>query len=362
MDRLGDDELASVLKWIHNSKDRNSFSFVCKQWCRVEGSNRSSLRVFEPQILHHFLPRFPNLLKFQSSEKIPNHQMDFLAKTCPNIQELDLSYHEKIENFDEFLHPDDFDDTGISAIAISCYNLSSVSLKSRFKIGNPGIFSLVNFSQNLVNLNLGYCSRINDEALEAIGILGYLKDLNLQGCCLITDLGLDFLVKGNLRNTLEVLVIGECDRITDNGLMSLTGMKSLVVLNLGECGPRITDIGGKAIANIKTLKRLNLSWLINVSNDTVSAIAKNCKNIMSLDLTGCEMVSGDGICSLAILHCLNELKLAHIASITATDLQYLLLRCESLRSIQLDQRMRMWIPASFIDFISKRKCGILWRS
>lgn len=360
MERLGDDVLALILKWIHGRKDRISFSFVCKQWNRVEGSSRSSLRVHEPRLLRFFLPRFPNLLKFQSSEVIPNYEMKFLAKVCSMIQELDLScYPSKHFRFlYDFLSFDDFDDNGLSAIVIACYNLRSVSLKCRFKIGNPGIFSLVNFSRNLVILNLGYCGRITDDALYSIGTLSSLQELNLQGCFLITDLGLDFLTKGNLPNTLIKLVIAQCHRITDNGLASLMGMNYLVDLDLGKCGQRITDIGGLAIANVKTLKTLNLSRLIFVSNYTMAAVAQNCKNLMSLDITGCEMVTGNGIRSLSVLELLHDLKLARIPLFTATDLHHLLLGCESLRNIQLDQRM--WIPSSIRGLIAYRRGRISW--
>ncbi|KAL3498487.1 hypothetical protein ACH5RR_041219 [Cinchona calisaya] len=354
MDKLGNDELATILKWVQDPHDRKSLSLVCKRWCKIEGFNKVSLRIFEPNSLHKFLPRFPNLLKFESSETISDTQMIFLAKTCPKIQRLNLK-------FDTFDASNDFGDHGLFALSKGCSNLRSVILRKRRGIRDGGVASLAKFLKNLVNLDLGFCKMITDEALETIGKMGSLRSLNLQGCCLISDLGLSFLANGILGKSLVYLVLAECDRISDVGVMELMNLRCLEELNVAECGPKVTDIGGKAIAAMESLKRLNLSWLINVSDDTVFALAEISKNLVSLDLTGCEMITGDGIRAFASHKCLCEIVLTSVNKFNANDLEELVFGCKSLEFVRVDARLRSWIPVTEQGNIFRPNCWISWR-
>ncbi|KAA8521829.1 hypothetical protein F0562_012500 [Nyssa sinensis] len=364
MERLGDDVLGFILDWVHDPTDRKSFSQVCKQWLRVEGLNRLSLRVFELDLLRNFLSRFPNLVKFESSKVITSDKIEFVAKTCPRIEVLNLNYKEihggGFDEFEEIPGLDDVDDYGLFEISIRCRNLTEVYLRRRSQIGNFGIISLVNWAQNLTNLDLGRCNRIVDEALKAIGNANSLRVLNLQACWLITDRGLAYLASGSLSRTLKKLVIAECDRITDVGLLPLKQMCCLEELNLADCGPKVTDTGGVAIAAIQTLKRLKLSWLINISDDTIVALAQNCQNMAALDLTGCESITGNGIRAFANHEFLEELVLAFCQNFSGHDVEWTVLGCRTLRYIVLDKRLKMWIPMAIQESISSL-CRLDWK-
>uniref|UniRef100_A0A5B7BBF5 Putative F-box/LRR-repeat protein 20-like n=1 Tax=Davidia involucrata TaxID=16924 RepID=A0A5B7BBF5_DAVIN len=363
MERLGDDVLGFILGWVRDPNDRKSFSQVCKQWLRVEGLNRLSLRVFELDLLRNFLPRFPNLVRFESSKVITNANIEFVAKTCPKIEVLNLNYketHGGLDEFDDIPGLDDVDDYGIFEIAVRCRNLTQVFLRRRCQTGNFGVISLVNSAQNLTNLDLGRCNRIVDEALKAIGDANSLRVLNLQACWLITDRGLACLASGSLSRTLKKLVIAECDRITDIGVLHLRQMCCLEELNLADCGPKVTDTGGVAIAAIQTLKKLNLSWLINVSDDTIVALAKNCQNLVAVNLTGCELITGYGIRAFANHESLEELVLASCQNFTGDDVEWTVLGCQTLSYIGLDKRLKMWIPMAIQENISSL-CQLDWK-
>lgn len=360
MDRLGEDELASIVKWIQDPYDRKSFSLVCKRWCKVEGLNKFSLRVFEPNSLEIFLPRFPNLLKFESPRSLSDAQMEFLARTCPRIQKLDLSRKETFQTSASARHSE-FGHVGLCSLAKGCCNLRSVVLRRRRGVSNAGVHSVVKFSRNLVNLDVGWCKGISDEALEAIGTMSALTSLNLQGCCLISDEGLASLAKGSLCKSLVYLNLAECDRISDDGVMKLVGMKSLEVLNLAECGPKVTDVGGRAVAAIESLKRLDLSWLINVSDATLFALAQNSENLATLHLTGCELVTGNGIRAFVSHKSLHELELDGVYKFNSNDLEELVLGCQSLEFVRVDQRLRSWIPVTEQGNIFRPNCWISWR-
>ncbi|KAE8722707.1 putative transcriptional regulatory protein [Hibiscus syriacus] len=266
MSRLGDDELSLVLKWVYDQNDRKSFSQVCKQWLRVEGLSRLSLRIF-----------------------ISDPHLEFVAKTCPRLRVLNLNLRKALEEFDEVDGISGFEDVGndgVSALANGCRNLTKALLRKRRNVGNIAVISLVSFCKNLTSLDLGRCNLVDDQAVEAIGCSNSIRVLNLEACSLITDHGLAVLATGFISRSLKKLVLAECDRITDSGVSMLKHMCCLEELNLAECGPKITYSGGLAVSSLLSLKKLNLAWLINLSDVTVNAIAKHCVNLVAIDLTG----------------------------------------------------------------------------
>lgn len=348
MSNLGDDEVASILNWVYDTKDRKSLSQVCKQWLRVEGETRSSIRVLEPDLLYSFLPRFPYLLTFKSSKLITDAHLDFIAQTCPKIEFLNLSVRKSrptvtFDGFDESTDSEDVGNDGICAIANGCRKLTEVLLRRRKNVGNVGVIVLVNLAKSLTSLDLGRCGLIDDRSLEAIGNMNSIRILKMEACSLITDCGLEFLATGSSSRTLKKLVLAECDRITDFGATLLQQMHRLEELNLADCGPKLTDYTGLAIASIPSLKRLNISWLINVSDLALIAIAENCRNLVALDLTGCEMITGTGVSAFAHHKCLEELVLASCYNVCGYAVDRVL-KCESLSYIVLDKRLRMILP------------------
>ncbi|KAJ6330171.1 hypothetical protein OIU76_008904 [Salix suchowensis] len=274
MSELGDDELALIISWVIDQNDRKSFSQVCKQWLNVESQTRLSIRVFEPELLHKFLPRFPNLLTFECSKRITNNHLEIIATTCPKLEFLNLKQQSvESQNLVGFDDISDFDDVGVLAIANGCCKLCKVLFRRRMRVGNVGVISLVKCAQSLGVLDMGRCSLINDSSLEAIGCMDSIRALNLDGYSLITDKGLAFLATGSSSRTLKRLVLAECDRLTDFGVSLLQGMCCLEELNLAEY-------------------------------ITLVAISENCRNLIALDLTGCEMITGAGIRAFGYHECL----------------------------------------------------------
>lgn len=345
MSVLGEDDLGLILNWVSDPDDRKSFSQVCKQWLRVEGLNRSTIRVLEPDALIHLIPRFPNLLAFETSKSITDTEIEFLAQICPRLEviNLNLKTPRQISNeFDQVDEGCDASGQGLCALAKRCPKLSQVLLRRRNKIGDAGLVPLVNIALYLAHLDLGYCSSVSDQTLEAVGSASSISILNLQGCSLITDCGLSFLANGSCSKTMKELVLAECDRITDLGVSFLKQMCCLEELNLCDCGPKVTDIGGVAIAAIHTLKKLDLSWLVNVSDPTIVALAENCLNLELLDLTGCELVTGTGIRAFSSHIRLKCLVLCSCFGFGQSDVTHIVLGCRSLKSIVVDKRLNMW--------------------
>ncbi|KAK9921415.1 hypothetical protein M0R45_029925 [Rubus argutus] len=348
MSVLGEDELGLILNWVSDPDDRKSFSQVCKQWWRVAGLNQSTIRVLEPDAIIHLIPRFPNLLAFETSKWITDTEIEFLAQICPRLEVINLNFKTPRQISYEFVQAyegsmlRDVSGQGLCALANGCPKLSKVLLRRRNKTGDAGLVPLVNKALYLTHLDLGYCSSITDQTLEAVGSASSISILNLQGCSLITDCGLSFLANGSCSKTIKELVLAECDRITDLGVSLLKQMCCLEELNLCDCGPKVTDIGGVEIAAIHALKKLDLSWLVNVSDPTIVALAENCLNLEALDLTGCELVTGAGIRAFSSHIRLKCLVLCSCFGFGQSDVTHIVLECRSLKSIVVDKRIRMW--------------------
>ncbi|XP_043703540.1 F-box protein At3g58530-like [Telopea speciosissima] len=362
MEAFGDDELGLVLKRVIDRNDRKSCAQVCNQWLRVEGVTRLALRILEPELLRKFLPRFPNLITLEAAGGITNLDLEFIAETCPDLQVLNLNLRQTQRVLDEFeeLGANDVGDDGVCAIAIGCPALTQVCLRRRSRMGNVGVVDLIKSSQNLTTLDLAKCNKITDQALEAIGAASSLRVLNLRGCSLVTDWGLASLATGSTSRTLKKLVLTECDQITDHGVSLLQQIYFLQELNLAECGPRVTDTGGVAIAAIRTLERLDFSWLINISDISLLAIAQNCRNLVAIDVTGCELLTGAGIRSFSNHKSLEVLVLASCYNVCGEDVEQTVLECRSLRHVGLDRGLRMWMPMSMQENLS-RICRLEWR-
>eukprot|EP01018_Ginkgo_biloba_P002244 Gb_14523 [translate_table: standard] len=361
MEILGDDEIGQILKKLTNRVDRKSCSRLCKQWRRVEAATRTMLTVLDVHFLHSFLPRYRNLLSLESGKGISDCDLELIAETCPALQTFNLNLVHAMSFTDVFEGPirDMVTDEGICAIAAGCRDLRKVYLRRRRGLGNVGLKALVKSCRNIIHLDLGFCHKLTDQALEAIGVADSLETLILHGCSLITDKGLISLATGPTARTLKTLELCECDRITDLGVSCLQQLSCLRVLNLAHCGPRITDIGVMALQAISRLESINLSWLINVSDASLLAIAVNCQKLKEINLTGCESVTGDGIRGFSHHMSLQVMILDACDNVFSEDIEYTVFKCPTLEYLGLDREMRHWIPNGLLAKIEGH-CRIEW--
>ena len=85
------------------------------------------------------------------------------------------------------------------------------------------------FFPNLLQLNLTYCTRVENSDLRSIAKLKKLENLNFSYCYRVGDEGIEHIAR-NLNN-LKVLDLSNCPKITDLGLhhigRHLIGLKRL---------------------------------------------------------------------------------------------------------------------------------------
>ncbi|PWA89355.1 Leucine-rich repeat, cysteine-containing subtype [Artemisia annua] len=301
MERLEDDILISICHRIHNRHDLISFSEVSKQFLKATCIRRWYLEVSFTGLLNDILPASPNLRSIQCSKPLPNKHMKLLALSCPKLSNLGLDLEKNFEPKVDY--ESDFDDDGLCAVANACCHLESVSLSRRLHVGD---------------VDLGRCVKVTDESLKAIGEATRLRSLNLQGCYLITDLGLKYFATGDLKNSLTFLFLDECVRISDAGC-----------IYLGQ-------------------------------NISLFDIANNCLKLRVLHLTGCEAITGEALHAFADHPTLSYLNLFSCRNISWEEVMSSAFT--RLKYLGLSSRMNTPLPKAsykYLDFGDNR-CRIYW--
>lgn len=133
-------------------------------------------------------------------------------------------------NYDDIPTVDDASD-------VRSLSTDTGAIKAR-RLSDKDIPSLGRFADGLASIRFGpgsgsYEAKITDEGLKALADIPWkqLRDLGLDECDSITDVGVKHLVR---IKTLRVLSLEGCDNITDDGLDALAEMGWLEYLGLYE--------------------------------------------------------------------------------------------------------------------------------
>lgn len=142
------------------------------------------------------------------------------------------------------------------------------------------------FFPNLLELNLTYCTRVENSDLQSIKKLKTLERLNLSYCYRVGDEGILHIAR-NLTNLTE-LNLSNCPKVTDLGLHHI-GRHLTILKNLNLLSDwRITDAGILSLVHsLVNLEYLNLSSCKEITSVSLFEITEKCKKLKVLDLTGC---------------------------------------------------------------------------
>ncbi|GKD61565.1 leucine-rich repeat, cysteine-containing subtype protein [Tanacetum coccineum] len=278
--------------------------------------------------------------------------MRLIADSCLNLKNLVLSIK---QNLDPEVGKLEFNDVGLQAVADACIHLVYVSLS--------GIGSLVRSCKNLRTLILKDCVNVTDKALKIIAEAACLKDLHLQGCYLISDLGLAYLANGDLKHCLLRLYLDKCDRITDNGIIHLKKLVTLCSLSFLRCGGKITDYGIVALCELPNIESLNLDYLFNITDISLLEIGRKYSNITSISLDGCRRITGVGLRAFSGHRHLSELGLFSCYKIPWEDVKSIALTLPHLMLISLSRSMKKPMPEAGYEafYINNRQCLLEWK-
>lgn len=186
---LTDDLLLKILSLLIHASDRKSFRSTCKAFYRVDSLHRTHLRVLRPEFLPSLFSKLPRVTSLDLS-------------VCPCI-----------------------DDTAVSRLLsaadpIWARRIRRLNLSRCSGLGFQGLETLVRNCVNLESVDVSYCSAFGDREAAALSSAVALKELNLDKCLYLSDVGLAKIAIGCPK--LEKLSLKWCFDISDIGIELLS--------------------------------------------------------------------------------------------------------------------------------------------
>ncbi|KAK2966386.1 hypothetical protein RJ640_013696 [Escallonia rubra] len=336
--RLTEDILAAILDRVTDESDRKSFRMVCKAFHRVDSLQRTSLRVLRLEFLVSLLRKYPR------------------------IEVLDLSVCPRI-------------DDGTVAVLLNggggggwTRRLRRLVLSRSVGLRWTGLGMLVGSCPCLEAVDVSYCCEFGDREAAALSCARGLRDLRMDKCLNVTDVGLAKIAVGceklerlsvsseSLRSIssmqkLEVLAMVGCHIVDDDGLgflgsgcPSLQELSTCVLQRLKDLknletirvdGARVPDSGFQLVSGCPNLRILNLTCCDALTDVAISAIADSCSNILCLKLESCNLLTERSLACLGSrCFLLQDLDLTDCSGVNDRGLNHLS-KCSELLCLKL---------------------------
>ncbi|KAF2757989.1 RNI-like protein [Pseudovirgaria hyperparasitica] len=264
-----------------------------------------------------------------------------LADACRNL-----------ENFS--LEGCKIDRASVHCFLLQNTRLVSINLSGLQAATNAGLKIVAQHCPKLEELNVSWCQNIDGKGIKkVVESCANLKELRAGETGGWDDVDLTHEIFK--RNTLERLVLNNCDSLTDDSLSALMiGIDSeidvlteraivpprkLKYLDLSRCRP-ITDKGVKTMAhNLPFLESLLLSKCSSLTDDSVSEVLSTLPSLVNLDLEELEELTSASLQALAAApgrEQLSHLCISYCENISDTGVLPILQHCPRLASIEMD--------------------------
>ncbi|KAG0472165.1 hypothetical protein HPP92_016711 [Vanilla planifolia] len=265
---LSVDLLVQILNHISGDGERKSFRLVCRSFLLAESLHRRSLRPLRREAL-------PVLL----------------GRRYPLIESLDLSVCAAL------------DDAAIAA-AISASGgewrrIRRVVLARASGVGWRGIEAMVAACPSLEAVDLAHCCGVGDREAAALAKVAGLKELRMDKCLGVTDVGLARVAVGCGR--LEKLGIKWCMEISDIGI-DLLSKKCRNLRELDISYLRVTNNSLRAISTLHKLEMLSLVGCRFIDDDGIAFLSNGTNSLKSIDISRSEKVTCSSIASVVEGH------------------------------------------------------------
>ncbi|KAG2584791.1 F-box protein At-B-like isoform X2 [Panicum virgatum] len=233
---------------------------------------------------------------------------------CHNLRHLSLT-----RRYCDFRRVNDF---GILMLAEGCKQLRAIRLSGFSKVSDAGYAALLHSGKDLKKFEVSNGLCLSDLAcLDLDKAAPNITEVRLLNCALLTS---DTAISLAPCTNLKVLDLSGCKSIADSGLVSISQLPKLTLLDLA--GADITDaglsalgngrclisslclrgcrrIGSNGIASLlcgtgtinKTLVSLDIGNVPRISCRAVTVIAKNCEQINSLCLRNCLLITDSSL-------------------------------------------------------------------
>ncbi|GKD90785.1 F-box/LRR-repeat protein 3 [Tanacetum coccineum] len=252
---LTDDLLTRVLDCLHDDTDRKSFRATCKSFHRVESTHRTRVKFLRPEFIPRLLRHYTraHALDFSSCPRIYDGAISALLNdvVCGNwtirVKKLVLCRTTSLKWL------------GLEMLVKGCMNLESVDVSHCCEFGDREC-DAISFGAGLKEIKLDKCLGVTDVGLAKIAIrCGKLEKISLKWCSEVSNLGIDFL--SQKCSGLKYLSVSYL-KISNESLRSISSLKKLETLLMVGCG-LVGDEGLGFIGNgCSSLKVLTLLYFV----------------------------------------------------------------------------------------------------
>jgi Leucine-rich repeat (LRR) protein len=220
-------------------------------------------------------------------------------------------------------------EVGLEAIG-KLQNLTELNLARCQKLSGAGIARLLRQLPKLTSVLLYHIGGVTDETLEALSKTVTLRRLEMDDCCLVTDVGLNALrtlpnlskvsVSGCQKLTeasaltlanlpLQELDMHWCSWSTDQSMDPLSRCASLTKLRVSS--PKMTDTGLSRLTKLHNLVDLDISNCISFSaSGLIDAFSAGLRHLTTLRLFQCNSITDPSLACIAKLPLLTSLDIA----------------------------------------------------
>ncbi|XP_078428016.1 EIN3-binding F-box protein 1-like [Wolffia australiana] len=251
-------------------------------------------------------------LSLRSADRLTDHGLRRLAGWSPSLESLQLedcalvaliSLGESLRSL-SVVRCRGFRDVASSAKLRSSCPLISLTINDCPGFGDAGLVLLGKLCKRVQRLKLVSLPGISDAGLlsffeDCRETVSLLKKVNLSGCASVTDAAIRALAELHGRS-LRVLSLGDCKRITDDGLAAISeSCVRLEDVDLSGCA--VSDAGVAALATSAagrdSLGVVSLSGCGGVSGRSLLHLGNLCPRLRGLNLQFCLSVTDQDVAS-----------------------------------------------------------------
>lgn len=298
---LTEDLLIRVLDKLDS--DRKSFRLVCKEFLRVESTTRKTIRILRIEFLLTLLQKYQH------------------------IESLDLSVCPWIE------------DGAVSTLLNHWSSSWTLGIKrlilSRVTgLGYVGLEMLIKACPLLEAVDVSHCWGFGDREAAALSCGGKLKEINIDKCLGVTDIGLAKIAVGCSK--LEKLSLKWCLEISDLGI-DLLSKKCFELKFLDVSYLKVTNESLRSIASLLKLEVFIMVGCYLVDDVGLQFLEKGCPLLKAIDVSRCNCVSPSGLLSVISGHeGLEQINAGHCLSELSAPLTNGLKNLKHLSIIRID--------------------------
>ncbi|CAE6123355.1 unnamed protein product [Arabidopsis arenosa] len=286
---LSEDLLVRVYEFL-DPPCRKTWRLISKDFLRVDSLSRTTIRILRVEFLPTLLFKYPNLSSLDLS-------------VCPKLDD-DVVLRLAL-------------DGTVSTLGIKSLNLSrSTAVRAR------GLETLARMCHALERVDVSHCWGFGDREAAALSSAAGLRELKMDKCLSLSDVGLARIVVGC--SNLNKISLKWCMEISDLGIDLLCkickGLKSLDVSYL-----KITNDSIRSIALLPKLEVLDMVSCPLIDDAGLQFLENGSPSLQEVDVTRCERVSLSGLISVVRGHPdIQLLKASHcVSEVSGSFLQYI---------------------------------------